>query len=153
LVELTTILVDLLRNSLPNPHPSGEWVYADYPRMDATFPRISVTQTSGNLDEVGIGEWGNQMKGHFYSITYDIDIWVKVNDRATINSETYVGTKLRDKYADLVLQTLTDNKDTLRSNKIVDVEITGITTSPIDEENMLHRKTITIRVTQEREVS
>lgn len=120
---------------------------------DATFPRISVTQTSGNLDEVGIGEWGNQMKGHFYSITYDIDIWVKVNDRATINSETYVGTKLRDKYADLVLQTLTDNKDTLRSNKIVDVEITGITTSPIDEENMLHRKTITIRVTQEREVS
>jgi len=151
LLNLTSTIVNLLRSNVPNPHPSGEFIYADYPRMDATFPRISVTQVSGNVDTVGIGEWGPDKKADYYVLTYDIDIWVGVKDRAMIDGETYVGTKLRDKYAEIVLRTLLDSKETLRSNKVIDVDVVGISTLPLDEEYMLHRKTITVRFTVERE--
>jgi len=149
----SSLLVSYLRSKLPNPHPSGEWIYVDYPRSDATFPRISVTQTGGNIEPAGLGELGEEPKTYHVTLNYDIDIWVKVNDRVIIDGETYVGTKLRDKYADMVINALLSAKENWFSNhKVIDVEIVGISTSPLDEDLMLHRKTIAIRLTIEGEV-
>jgi len=115
---------------------------------DATFPRISVTQISASISELGIGENIGQTTGRLVSIDYDIDIWIKISDRFIINGTTYVGTALRDKYADLVLEALEALKPQWKAEDgIVDVEIANIATEALDEENELHRKTITIRVT------
>jgi len=148
-VELTGILVDSLRETIPNPHASGNWIYSDYPRMDATFPRISVTQIAGSLTEIGIGSATDiGATGMLCTIDYDIDVWVKVEDRATIDSVVYVGTKLRDKYSDMIVAALEDQKESLKiNNGIIDIEFIGIASVPLDEENMLHRKTITTRLT------
>lgn len=148
LLDLTETLVEVLRNTIPNPHPSGNWVYSDYPRRDVTFPRISITQVSGSLSEIGIGKWTENKKGELCTIDYDIDIWVKVGDRTIINNTTYVGTALRDKYAELVISSLQNSRESLKAEKgILDIEFISVTSIPLDEENMLHRKTITIRVT------
>lgn len=149
LVDITGTLVDTLRGTIPNPHASGNWIYTDYPRMDATFPRISVTQIAGSLIEIGIGQsMGGTSTGQICSVDYDIDVWVKVDDRATINSIVYVGTKLRDKYTDLIVSALEAQKDALKqSNDILDIEFVSISSVPLDEEHMLHRKTITVRIT------
>ena len=115
---------------------------------DATFPRISLTQTGGELRPVAIGERTQPTKyGKLASILFDIDIWVKMNDRATFDSETYVGTKLRDYLASKVIEVLEKGKEGLKSNYgILDIEILGTYSQPLDEENQLHRKTISIRV-------
>lgn len=150
LVDLTGIIVDSLRGTIPNPHTSGNWIYSDYPRMDATFPRISITNIAGSLTEIGIGEWtGEGVKGMLCTVDYDIDVWVKVEDRTEIPAGTiYVGTKLRDKYSDLIVDYLDNMKEGLKTTYgILDVEFLNITSVPLDEEHMLHRKTITIRFT------
>jgi len=156
LVELNSAIVNYLNNNLHNPHGTGRWVYVDYPRVDATFPRVSVTQISGNLLPIGIGdivyEGASNTLGLLFTVEYDIDIWTKPTNSATFNGSVYKGTKLRDYIADDVIQTLTEGKETLRSTYgIVDVEIVGMTTAPLDEENMILRKTISIRVTSIRE--
>ena len=153
LVDLTGILVDSLRGTIPTPHASGNWIYSDYPRMDATFPRISVTQISGSLGEIGIGQWTEGKKGKLCTIDYDIDVWVKIEDRVVLDTLTYVGTKLRDKYTDLIIQALEDLQETLKTSfGILDVEFENISSHTLDEEHMLHRKTITIRLTFEWEL-
>ena len=117
---------------------------------DATFPRISVTQIAGSLAEIGIGEWTEGKKGKLCTIDYDVDVWVKVEDRAEIpigSGTWYVGTKLRDKYSDLIVVSLENIKATLKVSGILDVEFVNISSNPLDEEHMLHRKTITVRLT------
>lgn len=152
LVELTDTLVSLLRSEIPSPHSSGNWIYSDYPRMDATFPRISLTQTAGALTAVAIGECTDSGKtGELMSISFDIDIWVKVTDKYTNTATpavTYVGSKLREYYADLILSAFEAEKETLRTDHgIIDIGVNNISTSALDEEHLLHRKTITIEVT------
>ena len=148
MVELNSILISYLRNNVPNPHGSGNFIYVDYPRRDATFPRISLTQTGGELRPVAIGEKTESSKyGKLASVLYDIDIWVKINDRAIFDNETFVGTKLRDYLASKVIEVLEKGKETLKANHgILDIEILGTYSHPLDEENQLHRKTISIRV-------
>ena len=151
IVDINKLLVETLRNNVPNPHGSGNWIYIGYPRMDVTFPRISVTNIGGDLSPISIGEKVELTSGTFGLLSrldYDIDVWVKVNDRATFNSTTYVGTKLRDYLADKVIQALENKKEEIKNSheEIVDIEIRGITSQPLDEANMLHRKTISISV-------
>lgn len=148
LVDLTGCLVDHLRGTIPSPHASGNWIYSDYPRTDATFPRISVTQTSGILEQIGIGEKVSEAYfGKLANMDYDIDIWVKVNDKTTYFGNVYVGTKLRDLYTDLIIDTLNKNKTSFKTNyEVLDIEILSVVSSPLDEETQLHRKTITVRL-------
>jgi len=155
LVDLNTNLVNFLRNNVPNPHTSGQWIYISYPRPDATFPRISVIQIVGSLSPIGIGEYSSPtQKSMLATLEYEIDVWVKRTNRATFNSQTYVGTKLRDYLAEQVIQTLIEGKQELKDNYgILDIEILSLTSHPLDEELELHRKTIGIRVTFEWEKS
>lgn len=77
--ELNRIMVNLLRDNIPHPDLSGnkKWIYMDYPRSDATFPRVSLTQISHSQREAGVGELGPQGKGEWQETSYDIDVWVK----------------------------------------------------------------------------
>lgn len=65
--ELNRILIDFLRDNIPHPDGSGnkKWIYVDYPRPDATFPRISITQVSHAQSPAGIGELGYSTKGEW----------------------------------------------------------------------------------------
>ncbi|RLJ10172.1 MAG: hypothetical protein DRP15_00940 [Candidatus Aenigmatarchaeota archaeon] len=155
IVTVNKILVDLLRNNLPNLHGGKPYVYVDYPRVDATFPRASVTHVGGNLTPIAVGEVVTSTDGHTFALLstldFDIDVWVKMDNRATIDGTTYVGTKLRDELADRIIQILIENKKTLKEDYgILDVEVLGVYSHPLDEDLMLHRKTITIRITSER---
>jgi len=149
IVDATTEIVDFLRGTIPTPHAAGvNWIYADYPRYDATFPRISVTQVSGSLSEVAIGSQLGSDTGRMCSLDYDIDVWVKMENKVTIGATTYTGTKLRDKYAQLIISELQAARQTFKTTHgFLDIEITNIISIPLDEEHDLHRKTITIRIT------
>jgi len=121
----------------------------DYPRMDATFPRISVTQVSGSFSEIGIGEsMGPGQKGRKASLDYDIDVWVKVTDTETMGTIQYTGTALRDKYSELIMDEMGVLRRSLKNTyeDILDIEVTGVNSNLLDEDNMLHRKTVTIKV-------
>ena len=147
LVDLTTKLVDYLRGTITSPHAIGvNWIYSDYPRYDATFPRISITQIAGSLTEIGIGSRVDSTTGRLCTIDYDIDVWVKVEDRTVISTVTYVGTKLRDYYANSIIKELQKARSYFKtSHSVLDIEILSIASVPLDEEHNLHRKTIGIR--------
>jgi len=86
--QINRILVDFLRTNVQ--HPDGvttKWIYIDYPRPDATFPRISVAQTGLSVSPAGIGERAcDNTKGEWQDTVYDIDIWVKKGNSYEINS-------------------------------------------------------------------
>jgi hypothetical protein len=154
LCDVNEDIRDYLRDHVPNPHGGTVgWIYIDYPRDDASFPRISVTEISGALMPAGLGEQVETADGHntlgmFFVTEYDIDVWVGIDDRATFNSIVYTGTKLRDYLAEEVVTTLIEGKKDLREDSnIIDIEIENIFSLPLDTEYNLHRKTITIKVT------
>ena len=150
LLDLTTYIVDYLRGTIPTPHAGGvNWIYSDYPRYDATFPRISVTQNTGSLVDIAIGEALDEgQTGQLAVIEYDIDVWVKVDDRMTVGVSTYVGTKVREYLADQVIVKMCGAKAYFKAQYgVLDIEITSINTVPLDEDNMIHRKTIGVKFT------
>ena len=155
LCDTNEAIRNYLRDHVPNPHSSSTvaWIYLDYPRDDASFPRISVTETSGALIPIGLGERiettsGSNTLGMLFITEYDVDVWVGLEDRATFNSIVYTGTKLRDYLAEQVIQVLVEGKKDLRQDSnIIDVEIENIISLPLDTELNLHRKTVTIKVT------
>lgn len=142
-------LVDFLRGTISPPHTgTGNWIYVDYPRTDATFPRISVTHTGGGLKDAYIGDWDGSTFVMKSSLTFDIDVWVGLTNRATYATVIYTGTSLRDYLTNKVVNALQENREYLRSSyNFQDVEITNIITQPLDEENNIHQKTISITIT------
>lgn len=154
LIAITNMLVSLLRDNLPNPHASGQWIYSDYPLATATFPRISVTQTSGSMTKEYINNYiGNDTQAELSSIEYEIDVWLKVNDRITVEEETYVGTKLRDYYSDLIIDTILGNRQELKENYgILDVDVISYNSVTFEEDNQFHRKNIKVKLSVLREI-
>jgi hypothetical protein len=122
----------------------------DYPRVDATFPRISVSQAGHSTDQGGIGELGPEGKGEYQVTTYDIDIWIKKGNALQIDplpASKHAGTALRDRIGDDVIQVLMNGKQWLRTNyNIFDLEIVSTLTIPYLDANELFRRTVTIRV-------
>jgi len=149
--DLNRTLVQLLRNEIP--HPGGltvEWIYVDYPRLDATFPRISLTLKTSVLDPHAVGTelYKGEKKALLETTTYDIDIWVKRKNKTKGITPTRRGTALRDYLGDQVVDVLLRKRKALKDTfSIYDVEIKGEATYPYDEETEMFRKTITIDVT------
>ena len=151
--ELNRILVQFIRENMPKIE-GIDWnkaVYVDYPRPDATFPRISISQASHTQRPAGIGELSVLGKGELQFTTYDIDIWVKKGNEFQIDpipNRPHAGTALRDRLGDEVIQILMNGKKYLREKYgIYDIEITASTTVPYMDIYELFRRTITIRVT------
>lgn len=155
--ELNRIIVDFLRKNLP-PLPGIDWnkaIYIDYPRMDATFPRISVSQSSHVQDPIGIGELGFAGKGEICRTVYDIDIWVKKGNSIQIDplpNPPHTGTALRDRLGDEIIQLLMNAKKYFKEKYgIIDIEIIASTTVPYMDVYEMFRRTITVRFTYLRE--
>jgi hypothetical protein len=149
---LNRVIVDLLRLNLPA-YTGLDWsksIYMDYPRPDATFPRISVSQSGHSTASAGIGELGPTNKGEYQYTSYDIDIWVQKGNAIQVDpapAPKHAGTALRDRMGDDVIQTLMNGKKSLRiSNQIYDLEIVSTLTIPYMDAYEIFRRTVTIRV-------
>lgn len=150
--DLERTLIGVLRTGTsgtiaPYIGQTGEFIYVDYPRLDATMPRISLTLASSAQSPAGIGANValSSTLGVWEATSFDIDIWVHRSNKTS--SPVKGGTSLRDYLGDTIVDILLGAKNTLRSYGIVDIEKTGETVSPYDEDNELFRKTITILVT------
>jgi hypothetical protein len=151
--ELNRILVDFLRDQLPTYSGTFNWskkIFMDYPRPDATFPRISVTQAAHYATPSAIGEQGPEGKGQYQYTTYEIDIWVQKGNAFQLDSlpaPKHAGTSLRDRLGDDVIQTLMDGKKYLRETyNIYDIEITSAVTIPYMDAYEIFRRSITVRI-------
>jgi len=151
--ELNRVLVDFLRTNLSSYGGTIDWskaIYVDYPRPDATFPRISVSQASHSTNPGGIGEMGPEGRGEYQYTTYDIDIWVQKGNALQVDplpATKHAGTALRDRIGDDVIQILMNGKQWLKTNhKIFDLEIASTLTIPYLDAYEIFRRTITIRV-------
>ena len=150
--ELNRILTAFLREKVIHPDkvtPGNKWIYMDYPRIDATFPRISVSQSSHSTRVAGIGELGFATKGEWQETSYDIDIWVKRgNVFEIVPPDKKAGSALRDYLGDEVIQVLMDWKKWLHDTKeIFDLKIVSTITIPYMDVNEIFRRTVTITIT------
>lgn len=151
--QLNRIIVDFLRSHMPTIQ-GIDWnkaIYIDYPRMDATFPRISVSQASHTQDPAGIGELWIGKKGELCRTVYDIDIWVKKGNSLQIDplpNPPHTGTALRDRLGDEIIQLLMNYKKYFKENYgIIDIEVVSSTTVPYMDVYEIFRRTITVRFT------
>jgi len=148
--ELNRVLLSQLRK-IPDPMNRGSnWIYPDYPDLSLSkddFPRISLLQVSGGgQEEVGIGRSvGGSQSGVRYVFTYQVDVWVKKGNEATIDNKLYKGAKLRDYLADRVLEYLIDRKDEIPGIEDI-VLATSPLTHPYDPVFKVRRKTLTFNV-------
>lgn len=152
LETLNEELVSWLRAKIihPNPnHDQTEWIYLDYPRLDATFPRISVTSTDTGTSPVGIGErFKDNSRGRYFEATYDIDVWIKKGNIYTIVADNTkrAGSRLRDYLSDEIIKFLMSEKESFwkTQKNVFDLVINAIVTVPYMDEYELFRKTITV---------
>lgn len=154
--ELERILVKTLREKLvsvkSNIGQTKEWIYVDYPRLDATMPRISVTLTGSPQSPAAIGAQmghGGGTLAVMEETSFDIDIWVHRTNKTTGLTPTRGGTSLRDFLADQVVDVILKQRENLVNNykDLLDLEKTGEMPHPYDEDREIFRKTVTIRVT------
>lgn len=151
--NLNRIIVDFLRTNLPNYSGTIDWskaIYVDYPRPDATFPRISVSQSGHSTNPGGVGEMGPEGRGEYQHTSYDIDIWVQKGNALQVEAlpaPKHAGTALRDRIGDDVIQVLMNGKQYLKThNSIYDLEIVSTLTIPYLDAYELFRRTVTIKV-------
>lgn len=153
---LERTLVSLLRTELLTLKgqigQTSEFIYVDYPRLDAKMPRISLTLSSSRESAAGIGAEINQPStlGVMEETFFDIDIWVHRINKMT-SPVKRGGTALRDYMGDEVVTVLLEKRKDLSNQGIFDVEKVGEIVYPYDEDTELFRKTLTFRVTHTRE--
>jgi len=158
-------LVDFLRRNiyLPDQTQPLNWIFMDYPRYDATFPRISVTMTGAPTEPIGIGN-----EGLYFNVYYDIDIWIKKGNMATnTQGKKYTGSSYRDYLADEVIKRLilsspiigidgstvqATSRSYWKTLEVYDIKINSMVTVPYDDEYEIFRKTLGIALTIAREV-
>ncbi len=141
---LTWSLITFLRSKIVDPISRGsDWIYPDYPRADATMPRLSLIQTGSFSREQGVGD-----QGTYWDVTFDIDVWVNKRSIATISGSKYTGSKLRNYLADKVVSAVLDNRSdlTISPYNLMGTVIGSVFTHPYDEELELYRKTIPVTV-------
>lgn len=137
--RITKDLIEFLRDKVEDPISRGkEWIYPDYPRVDAKMPRISIIQSGSPFLREYISN--NQS---IWNITFTIDVWTNSKVKVTINDEIYSGSKLREYLTDQVVSAFIDNKSILESSYgILDALPGSIFTHPYNEELDEYRKSI-----------
>lgn len=150
---LERLIITSLRTGLATVRTSvgapEKWIYVDYPRLDATMPRISVTLTSSIETPAAVGAEMGGTLGVYEETSFDIDIWVHRTNKTTGLTPARGGTALRDYLADEVVDIILALRATLASTypEIIDIQKVGESPHPYDEETELFRKTLTITVT------
>jgi len=151
LQELIKAIRQLLINNVKDPRTdsvpsSRKWIQPDYPRIDATYPRISILHSGTDRREAGIGE-----NKAVYEITLDIDVWVRIGESFTITEDStqrdISGNELREWLSDQIITTIEKNRSSFCSSyNCLDLYITGIRSLPFDPETRLLRKTISLLI-------
>jgi len=154
--ELERVLIGTLRLELASVRiqvqANVKWIYVDYPRLDATMPRISLTQTGSPQRPAAVGGHmghGGGTMAVYEETDFDIDIWVHRTNKTTGLTPKRGGTSLRDYLADQVVDVILKKRASLVNahEDIIDIEKTGGNPHPYDEEHEIFQKTIRIRVT------
>lgn len=155
---LERLLVQTLRTELSslkaNIGQTKEFIYIDYPRLDAKMPRISLSLTGSIQRPAAIGANVDLTGGTlavYEEATFEIGIFVHRTNATTNLSPKRKGTSLRDYLGDQVVDVLLKQRKVLFSQGILDIEKIGETSFPFDEETELFVKTITFRVLFQRE--
>lgn len=156
---LERLIVSTLRTELTTVKSqvgqTSEWIYVDYPRLDAKMPRISVTLMGSDQTPAAIGaniESGGGTLGVWEASVFEIGIWVHRTNKTTGLTPKRGGTSLRDYLGDQVVDVFLKKKSEWAKNyDIIDIEKIGETPIPYDEDTELFRKTITFRITHLRE--
>lgn len=153
---LERLLISTLRTQLATIRTQVQaptkWIFIDYPRLDATMPRISLTQTGSPQRPAAIGGYMGHSGGTmavYEETDFDIDIWVHRKNKTTGLTPKRGGTSLREYLADQVIDVILKQRASLvQSNEdIIDIEKTGENPHPYDEDHEIFQKTVRIRVT------
>ena len=109
--ELTQSIISLLRSNLTDPNSDRaaagkNWIYPDFPREDATMPRVSVVlRGQGEAEYYGV----NGGTVLVYPVRYEISVWVRFKETYTIGSEKYGEGKLIDYLCDQIINVIENN--------------------------------------------
>jgi len=152
LMDMFKNLKTLLHENILDPRTGSKsstrsWIYPDYPRVDATFPRISIIQTGVDSRELSLGD-----KGRIFTVTFDIDTWNKMGESFTfidpdLGQITAGGNELREYLGDQIVKTLISKRgEFCSSHGYLDLLILNVSNAPLDPETRLFRKTITIQI-------
>ena len=154
--DLERLLVSTLRTQLATVGTAVQapstWIYVDYPRLDATMPRLSVTLTNSPSSSAAIGDEFNVGGGTLTleeHASFDIDVWVHKTNKTTGLTPVRGGTSLRDYLADQVVTVILKQRAVLvqANSDLIDIEKTDEYPYLYDEDREIFRKTISIRVT------
>lgn len=124
-------------------HYDQTWIYPQFPRLDASFPRISFEIVGLSEKRLAIGELfeAPSTKKRCFDASIYLDIWVKRGDIFEVEGKKYSGMSLVDYLGNQVLSAFQKEK-LLRSWNISDWKLSGIRDWGYDEENELFRKTL-----------
>lgn len=148
LEEVYEAVRDLLRAFITDPIArDGHWIFPDYPREDATMPRISVYHTGTARTEIGMGDQGSR-----FIVTFEIGIWTNSRTTAIIKldskSDKKKGSELREYLGDLVMDTFIEKRQYLMDTYgFVDARVVGTTIVPYDPSTDLYNKRILVELT------
>jgi len=156
---LERLLISTLRTELTTVKgyvgQTSEWIYVDYPRLDAKMPRISLTLISSMQRPASVGgdfDLGGGTLAVYEESLFEIDVWVHRTNKMTSPIKR-AGTALRDYLGDEIVDVLLKQRKVLaQSNSgLIDIEKTGESNQAYDEDREIFRKTIVVRVTHRRD--
>lgn len=141
-------IIQFLRDNISDPINRGSnFIYYGYPRVDSRFPRISVLQADASGVPIGVG---NSIQR--YQILYDIDVWCDTKTKSVIAGHTYSGSEMMEYLSDQIILAFSRNKQSLLNDySIIDVELTTANTLPYDEEFDIWRKSLSFRITVDKD--
>lgn len=136
--ELITNVVTLLRNNISDPANRGtNWIYPDFPRVDAKMPRISVSLISQREAKFyGI----NGATKLLYPVIIEVSVWVRTKETFLIGTETYGGGKLVDYLCDEIINVLENNAFNIDNVEVV--KCTGCSSIIYDDSVKLLRRAL-----------
>ena len=142
-VSIIDHLITFLRSKLEDPRTDreGEWIWPEYPRLDAKRPRISVVYSGLSLRrEEGLGQ-----QGQLIGPLIDIDIWTDTVfswDNPS-DGRIYKGSSLKEFIASQVTDLFMKSRPLLNQDfGWNDVRLVDIVPYPYDEDHDEHRKTL-----------
>lgn len=152
---ITRSLIQFLKTYVRDPtndqlNSSRKWCQADYPRTNATFPRISVTQISMPKEEAGVGRLvGPSTEGERFKLQFELGLWVHMKDSYTVtgHSGKVSGNLLREWLADQVVTAIGTYRGTFcRDNSLDDFNIIDSRNDSLDEASTIVGKTIIVEL-------
>lgn len=121
-LDVVNGIVSTLRANITDPDTARSvagkhFIYPDLPRVDASMPRISVTQVpAGSVEALDIN---SDISLHVLML--QMDVWCNIHDKFTIGGVNYSNTRLRDYLAGQITKVLFQKRKLLTSYNIYDV--------------------------------